>query len=128
MVLTYSDRIPRAPPYSLLPEILSFRLQDYHLVLSIFPNNSTMIIFCNSYGSGLFPVQSPLLRESLLLSFPSDTWMFRFSESRSSLTMYSLTGTNSSQLVGSPIRIPTDLCLLTTPRSISLFVASFFAF
>ena len=96
MVLTYSDRIPRAPPYSLLPEILSFRLQDYHLVLSIFPNNSTMIIFCNSYGSGLFPVQSPLLRESLLLSFPSDTWMFRFSESRSSLTMYSLTGTNSS--------------------------------
>ena len=56
MVLTYSDRIPRAPPYSLLPESLKFRLQDYHLVLFIFPNNSAILKICNSYGSGLFPL------------------------------------------------------------------------
>ena len=96
MVLTYSNRISRAPLYSLLPEILSFRLQDYHLVLSTFPDSSTMIRFCNSYGNGLLPFQSPLLTESLLLSFPPGTKMFQFSGCCSSLTMYSLTGTNSS--------------------------------
>ena len=30
-------------------------------------------------------------------------------------------------LVGFPIRIPTDCCLLTAPRGVSPFVASFFA-
>ena len=30
-------------------------------------------------------------------------------------------------LVGLPIRIPTDRCLLTAPRGVSPFVASFFA-
>ena len=48
MVLTSSDRIPRAPPYSSSHESLKFRLQDYHLVLFIFPNDSTILKFCNS--------------------------------------------------------------------------------
>ena len=38
-----------------------------------FPNNSTIIRICNSYDNWLLPVQSPLLRESLLLSFPPGT-------------------------------------------------------
>ena len=96
MVLTCSDRIPRAPPYLLLSEFLLFRLQDSHLVSFAFPNNSTIIGICNSYDNWLLPVQSPLLRESLLLSFPPGTKMFQFSGCCSSLTMYSLTGTNSS--------------------------------
>ena len=78
MVLTSSDRIPRAPPYFLLDEILVFRLQDFHLVLLSIPEYSTILKFCNSYSSWLFPVQSPLLRESLLLSFPPGTKMFQF--------------------------------------------------
>ena len=96
MVLRSSDRIPRAPPYLLLDEILVFRLQDFHLVLLSIPEHSTILKFCNSYSNWLVPVQSPLLRESLLLSFPPDTWMFRFSGYRSSLTMYSLMGISSS--------------------------------
>ena len=43
-----------------------------------------------------FPFQSPLLRESLLLSFPPVTWMFRFTGCRFSVVMYSQQDTNSS--------------------------------
>ena len=97
MVLTYSDRITRAPPYSLLLESLKFRLQDFHLVLFIFPNNSTILKICNSYRNlDYVPFQSPLLRESLLLSFPPVTWMFRFTGYCFSVVMYSQQDTNSS--------------------------------
>ena len=78
MVLAYSDRIPRAPPYSLPSEFLIFNLQDYHLVLRGFPSTSAILRICNSYDDGLFPFQSPLLGESLLLSFPAATKMFQF--------------------------------------------------
>ena len=43
-----------------------------------------------------FPFQSPLLRESLLLSFPPVTWMFRFTGYCFSVVMYSQQDTNSS--------------------------------
>ena len=78
MVLRSSDRIPRAPPYLLLSEISVFRLQDFHLILLSIPKHSTILKFCNSYDNRLVPVQSPLLRESLLLSFPPGTKMFQF--------------------------------------------------
>ena len=43
-----------------------------------------------------FPFQSPLLRESLLLSFPPVTWMFRFTGYSFSMAMYLPWDTNSS--------------------------------
>ena len=74
----------------------AFRIQDFHLLWSSIPKSSTTQSIFYSNCGGLLPVQSPLLRESLLLSFPLGTKMFQFSGCCSSLTMYSLTGTNSS--------------------------------
>ena len=53
--------------------------------------------------------------------------MFQFPESRLSEAICSLQDTRSLLRVGSPIRISTDLCMLTADRRISLFAASFFA-
>ena len=89
MVPADSDKVPRASPYSgYLMEIISFRLQDFHLLRFCFPANSTIIWFCNSNIEvlqpqsedwfGLFPFRSPLLRESIFLSFPPVTKMFQF--------------------------------------------------
>ena len=78
-----------------------FRLQDCHLLWLTFPDHSatgtylrrlihnsaridpttprTQRIWTITYaGFGLFPVRSPLLRESLLFSFPRGTEMFHF--------------------------------------------------
>ena len=66
------------------------RLRDYHPLWSHFPE---MFSFClhpafltalqprllESSRFGLFPVRSPLLWESQLISFPLDTKMFQFS-------------------------------------------------
>ena len=62
-----------------LTEILWFRLLDSHHLWFAFPHNSTIIKFCNSnVRTGLVPFRSPLLGESLLLSFPTGTKMFQF--------------------------------------------------
>ena len=62
-----------------LTEISQFRLQDSHLLWYAFPHTSTIMKFCNSnVNTGLVPFRSPLLRESLLLSFPTVTKMFQF--------------------------------------------------
>ena len=83
-----SDRITRVPPYSgILKENQKFRLQDFHLLWFNFPVNSATTNFCNSYIKllqpqsswfRLFPFRSPLLRESIFLSFPPVTKMFQF--------------------------------------------------
>ena len=105
MVLPNSRRIPRVPRYlGIRPRKSdSFRLQDYHLLWLAFPGYSAI----NQIGNfptapeyrpiephdpeyttlpgltyirfGLFPLRSPLLRESQLLSFPADTKMCQFS-------------------------------------------------
>ena len=52
----------------------TLRLRDYHPLWSAFPD-------CSAYWSkatGLVPVRSPLLGESLLMSFPPGTEMFQF--------------------------------------------------
>ena len=83
-------------------EVLRFRLLDFHHLWSDFPDCSTSEELCNSleerrlfqtspttptaqrssaltYGRfGLFPVRSPLLRKSQLLSLPEGTEMFQF--------------------------------------------------
>ena len=88
MVPADSDRIPRVPPYSGYPmEFTAFRLQDSHLLWFSFPPNSTMlwisysvykVLQPRSSRFGLFPFRSPLLRESIFLSFPPATKMFQF--------------------------------------------------
>ena len=105
MVLPNSRRVPRVPRYLGIRSRKSdsFRLQDYHLLWLAFPGYSAI----NQIGNfptapeyrpiephdpeyttlpgltyirfGLFPVRSPLLRESHLLSVPADTKMFQFS-------------------------------------------------
>ena len=71
---------------------------------------------------GLFPLRSPLLRESFLLSFPPVTKMFQFSGfALSSLWI-------KEEVQGSfLIRKPPDQSLLPAPRSVSPVIASFLA-
>ena len=89
MVPADSNRVPRDPLYSgYLKEFFLFRLQDFHLLWFHFPLNSTIKRICNSYIEvlqpqsedwfGLIPFRSPLLRESIFLSFPLVTKMFQF--------------------------------------------------
>jgi hypothetical protein len=89
MVPADSNRVPRDPLYSgYLKEFFLFRLQDFHLLWFHFPLNSTIKRTCNSYIEvlqpqsedwfGLIPFRSPLLRESIFLSFPLVTKMFQF--------------------------------------------------
>ena len=49
-------------------------VRDYHPLRCAFPNASG----CLTLNTGLVPVRSPLLRESLLISFPQGTEMFQF--------------------------------------------------
>ena len=80
---------------------LTFRIQDSHPLWSGFPSGSAISALCNFLGLctspsslpqprpgnacrlhtgrfGLFPVRSPLLRESRLISVPAVTEMFQF--------------------------------------------------
>ncbi len=50
------------------------RLRDYHPLWPAFPNRSAY----PQYTTGLLRVRSPLLAESLLMSFPPGTEMFQF--------------------------------------------------
>ena len=72
MVPPCSDRISRVPPYSRILKHL--RIRGYHPLWPNFPE-------CFAYllrTTGLFRVRSPLLAESLLMSFPPGTEMFQF--------------------------------------------------
>ena len=100
-----SDRVSRVPPYlgNKFNEIYSFQIRDYHPLwfeLSwtdsfnyIFFDSSKKLQFFLTYSHypilakltgmtlkwfRLFPFRSPLLRESLLFSFPEGTEMFHF--------------------------------------------------
>ena len=67
----------------------------------------------------LFPVRSPLLGESRLISFPPATEMFQF-------TGLSTRRSAGKNLLGCPIRRSADQSLLATPRSFSQLSTSFF--
>lgn len=88
MVAPDSHKISRIPWYSgFLSPRSEFQLQDYHLLRSSFPADSSILYgsFLRSYNPytythrfGLLPFRSPLLRESLSISFPPATKMFQF--------------------------------------------------
>ena len=72
MVPPCSDRISRVPPYSRIN--WSLRIRGYHPLWPDFPDRFA----CPQLTTGLFRVRSPLLAESLLMSFPPGTEMFQF--------------------------------------------------
>ena len=69
--------------------LLAFRIRDSHPLWCAFPGTfryafgrvlqgPTTPARFDPHGFGLFPVRSPLLRESLLISLPPGTEMFQF--------------------------------------------------
>ena len=72
MVPPCSDRISRVPPYSRIN--WSLRIRGYHPLWPDFPDRFAY----PQLTTGLFRVRSPLLAESLLMSFPPGTEMFQF--------------------------------------------------
>jgi hypothetical protein len=76
MVPLCSSRIARVPLYSSSVLGLRFRVQGYHLLWPDFPDRSTNAR--RFFPTGLFPVRSPLLGESRLISVPPVTEMFQF--------------------------------------------------
>lgn len=81
----------------------------------------------STFGLGSIRFRSPLLTESISLSFPPLTEMFHFSGYCVSYPMYS--GMNDQVLPqsGYPIRTPPDHRLLAASRGFSQLAASFFA-
>ena len=76
---------------------------------------------------GLLPVRSPLLRESLLLSFPGATKMFQFAPfARSGLCIHPAVHGHDPMWV-SPFRNPRIKACLAAPRGLSQPSTSFFA-
>ena len=72
MVPPCSDRISRVPPYS--SPLLRSSCTGLSPISPDFPDRSTN----QNKGTGLLRVRSPLLAESLLMSFPPGTEMFQF--------------------------------------------------
>lgn len=121
MVPPDSDRVSRVPSYSGYRQAVSgFRLRGYHPLWPHFPECSaihphTMWRSHNpgeqAHRFGLIRVRSPLLTESLLISFPVATKMFQFATFAS--TPYVFRCRYRASTVGFPIRTPPDQSLLT---------------
>ena len=77
---------------------------------------------------GLFPLRSPLLRESRLISFPSGTEMFHFPELALGRLCIHLPVTGHDSRRVSPFRNPRIKGCLAPPRGLSQLTASFIAF
>ena len=136
MVLAYSDRIPRVPPYSGYSLLLNrFAYGAVTLSRCAFQHSSTTVL--NGLWSpsplkyyysrfGLFRFRSPLLSESLFYFL--FLRVIRCFSSPGSLhyTIYSCNDTITLLMVSSLIRISTDHGLFATPRSFSQLVTSFF--
>ena len=136
MVLAYSDRIPRVPPYSGYSLLLNnFVYGAVTLFRSAFQQSSTIIL--NGLWSpsphkyyyswfGLFRFRSPLLSESLFYFL--FLRVIRCFSSPGSLhyAMYLRNDTITLLMVSFLIRTSADQCSFATPRSFSQLVTSFF--
>ena len=136
MVLAFSDRIPRVPPYSgySLP-LNSFTYGDFTLFVCAFQHSSVTILrglrspsprtYCYA-RFGLFRFRSPLLSESFVYFL--FLWVIRCFSSPGSpyYAMYLRSNTITLLMVSSLIRISTDRGLFASPRSFSQLVTSFF--
>jgi hypothetical protein len=101
-----------------------FRIRGYHPLRRTFPGPSPMTQHDTS--AGLFPVRSPLLRESRLISFPAGTEMFQFPAFASQDLCIQSRDTGSHQWV-SPFGHLRIKVWLPTPRSFSQAPTSFIA-
>ena len=119
MVSPFSDRIPRAPPYSRIYQLSTrtrlslsaVSLSRLFRFLSIYPSAgpislaTTLGVSVDFLSCRYLDVSVPCVRSwDNIYSCPSTT-----------------------HVVGSPIRISADQCLFTTPRSFSQCITSFFA-
>ena len=77
---------------------------------------------------GLFRFRSPLLTESLSLSFPPVTEMFHFTGCRDVSAMYSLGSNRVLPLLGYPIRKCTGQSVFAAIRALSQLITSFIAY
>jgi hypothetical protein len=75
---------------------------------------------------GLFRVRSPLLAESLLISFPEGTEMFHFPSFAAACLCIQRAAPSTFLDGGFPIRKSTDRRLLAAPRGLSQLTTSFF--
>ena len=136
MVLAFSDRIPRVPPYSGYSLLLNnFVYRAFTSFGCAFQHSSTIVL--DGFWSplpqiyyyiwfGLFRFRSPLLSESLFYFL--FLWVIRCFSSPGSLhyAMYLRNDTITLLMVSSLIRISTDHSLFATTRSFSQLVTSFF--
>lgn len=112
-----SDRIPRVPPYSGYCQLrFVFRIRDYHPLWLYFPECSAKLTSCTlqsynpsaSTGFALLRFRSPLLTQSLLISFPEVLRCFNS-------LVRSYIGNVYLYTLGCPIRKSTDQSFLTAP-------------
>ena len=96
------------------------RIRGYHPLWPEFPFRSAWPM----QTTGLLRVRSPLLAESLLMSFPPGTEMFQFPGFASPTYVFS---ERYPIGVGCPIRISTDQSLLAAPHGFSQRATSFIA-
>ena len=100
--------------------MLALPVRGSHPLRPDFPDGSGSLAF----ATGLIRVRSPLLAESLLMSFPSGTEMFQFP--RFASTSYVFTG-RYHNVVGFPIRKSADQSFFAAPRGLSQRSTSFIA-
>src|SRR6185312_4630700 len=97
-----------------------FRIRGCHPLRPAFPDRSATPVS----ATGLLRFRSPLLAESLLMSFPPGTEMFQFPGFASPTYGFS---ERYPIGVGCPIRTSTDQRLLAAPRGFSQRATSFIA-
>ena len=136
MVLAYSDRIPRVPPYSGYSLLLNnFTYGDFTLSCRAFQHCSIIVlnglrspsprIYCYT-RFGLFRFRSPLLSESLFYFLFLRVIRWFSSPGSPRMTIDSSYDTMTLLIVSSLIRISADRGLFAAPRSFSQLVTSFF--
>ena len=119
-----------------LGRTIGFRLRACHPVSSGFPSASPNVgtTFYRapttpmaSHGFGLLRFRSPLLTESLSISFPPVTEMFHFTGCRELPPMDSEGDVGGLTPTGYPIRKSTGQSVFATIRRLSQLITSFFA-
>ena len=135
MVPVDSDRVPRAPSYSGSRWVLfGFRLRGLHPLRLAFQCHSTIRsdTVLRSYnpspetGLGCSDFARHYSRNHFCFLFLQVLRCFNSLGCLLITYVFSHGYPSSSTWMGSPIRIPPDRCLCTTPRGVSPFSASFF--
>ena len=139
------DGPPRFPRGFSCPAVLRYRpcslrlqVRDFHPLWSSFPAPFPYLALSlsaalqprqdESRRFRLFPLRSPLLRDSRLISFPSGTEMFHFPEfAPAALFIHAAVPEHCPRRV-SPFRNLRIAGCLAPPRSLSQLTTSFFAF